>query len=147
VIITVRVRRRWHSTGNVRGHADERALAGMGVLDNACALPYPGQYALLRYLKAAGLLLEQFGQPHRGAVVEHRTDELHSDRQTLRPARGYGGGGQAGHGGQARAYSITDNRRISLVKVGVSCSRLSADLGDDHAGRHQRYLLHDLTSR
>jgi hypothetical protein len=36
---------------------------------------------LFRRLEAAGLLFEQFGQPRRGAVLEHRADESHSDRQ------------------------------------------------------------------
>lgn len=64
------------------------------------ARPWPGtatdtrSYALLRYLEAADLLLEQFGQPQRGAVLEHRTDELYSHRQALGGAAcGYGGGG------------------------------------------------------
>ena len=34
-------------------------------------------------MEAADLLFEQFGQPQRGAVLEHRTDELHSDRQAI----------------------------------------------------------------
>ena len=50
-----------------------RTLAGMGVLDYAC----PGQLAgapCFRCLEAAGRVLEQFGQPQRSAVLEHRID-------------------------------------------------------------------------
>ena len=41
-----------------------------GNFDNA----YPGQYALLRSLEITSFLLDQFGRPQWGAVLEHRAD-------------------------------------------------------------------------
>jgi hypothetical protein len=75
-------------------------------------------------LEAADLLFEQFGRSQRGAVLEHRTDELHSHRQALGgPARWYGGGGQAGHGGQTGPDELVEVRVLDAVDVDPACPR------------------------
>ena len=77
------------------GHAKPRVVATAPAVSRAASwVSRLNSTALLRCLEAADLPLEQFGEPQRGAVLEHRTDELHSHRQTLGgPARWYGGGG------------------------------------------------------
>src|SRR4051812_19918143 len=76
---------------------------------------------LLRFLEAADSLLEQFGQPQRGVVFEHRTDELHSYRQPLGgPAGRYGGGRQPGHGGQTGPDGLVEVRVLDAVDVDPS---------------------------
>ncbi len=75
-----------------------RAAAGRrrtGLADGHLPGPLPHRLRpLIRWLEAAELLLEEFGQPERGAVLEHWADELHTYRQAFGgQTRGYGGGG------------------------------------------------------
>lgn len=71
------------------------------------------RYALVRRLETADPLLEQFGQPQRGAVLEHRTDELHPDRQALR-------GQAAGTAVAGRPGMVASPAQTSWSKYGWS---------------------------